>query len=111
MNELRKRIESEYKVANGTIQDPGKFEGCMLWAPYFYWNVLEGHCDNVVFDENDKEYSVFIINDEDRAIFPELSAEDYAVVLYETDQGFVGCPALSKVRYEQFLNEIEEGGE
>ena len=35
----RQEIESSYKIENGRIRSPGKFEGEMIYVP-FYWNVF-----------------------------------------------------------------------
>jgi len=84
----RDEITNEYNVdENGIIRSPGKFEGEMVYAPYFWDAYLNGMADN-----DDGEVLTFNINDEDRAQFPEL-ADVKAIDLINTDQGFVYCTA------------------
>ena len=84
----RQEIVSEYKVdAGGRIQSPGKFEGEMLYAPYFWDAYLNGWADS-----DDGEVLTFDVTDDDRREFPEL-AEIKAIDLINTDQGFVYCTA------------------
>jgi hypothetical protein len=39
-------IEMDYKVVNGRIRNPGKFEGEMLYVPYFWEAYLNGCADS-----------------------------------------------------------------
>jgi hypothetical protein len=80
----RQDILNEYKVnAQGIIESPGKFEGEMLYVP-FYWNVAMNGFAN--FD-NGKVFG-FVIEPEDKVMFPELG-ETTKLYLEESDQGFV----------------------
>lgn len=79
----RAEIEREYKVVDGVIRSPGKFEGEPVYAPYFWDAFLSG-----MVDEDDGEYLYFDVNDDDRRIFPELKDVN-RVSLREDDQGFV----------------------
>ncbi len=83
----RQEIEQTYNVsAHGTIESPGQFEGEMLYAPYFWDMVLDG-CGESIFD-GDLEISVFDVNDEDLAMFPELGNTD-KIALWQNEQGFI----------------------
>lgn len=73
-----------------TITTPGKFEGEHVYVPHYWEQSLDGGPDATTYDEDDTEYSVFYIDDDDRARFPQLTGV-YALVLYEDDQGFVWC--------------------
>jgi len=80
----RKRIEDEWTLKDGVVQDPGKFEGEMLYVIYF-WNLyLDGWSDS-----DDSKILSFKVTAEDKAVFPELGRRRKAVKLYEDDQGFV----------------------
>ncbi len=84
----REEITNEYNVnEHGIIQNPGQFEGEMLYAPYFWDAYLNGMADN-----DDGEVLTFEVNDEDRNSFPEL-ADVKEVDLIQTDSGFVYCTA------------------
>jgi hypothetical protein len=81
----RKQIIKEYKVdAQGIILSPGKFENEPLYVPYFWDAYLNG-----MADEDDGMVLTFLVNDEDRAEFPELK-DIKVVTLAQTDDGFVG---------------------
>lgn len=84
----RTQIEQAYDVdANGIIRSLGKFEGEMLYAPYFYEEWLNGGADDV------NNVSYFEIEAEDRLEFPELIGV-YGVCFEESEQGFVYCHAF-----------------
>jgi hypothetical protein len=81
----REDILAQYDVdESGRIRDPGKFEGEMLYVPYFYGFYLNGLFD----DEDDTGKLVFYVTEEDRKEFPELKNRKI-IRLYETQQGFV----------------------
>jgi hypothetical protein len=64
----REDILREYKVnEQGIIQSPGKFEGEMLYVPFYLEVAMNGFAN---FD-NGQVYG-FIIEPEDRVMFPEL---------------------------------------
>jgi hypothetical protein len=87
---------------NGIIQDPGKFEGCPIWVPYFWEKGLSGYADlddGIVFG--------FQVDQEDIDLFPDL--EDVNVVaLEEDDLGFVhySTDYTSIADLEQQLSEV-----
>jgi hypothetical protein len=82
----REEIIAQYNVgSDGIIRSPGKFEGEMLYAPYFWDCYLNGCAD-----DDDGEVLTFIIGPDDVAIFPELS-DRKSLRLWECDQGFVHC--------------------
>ena len=80
----RKQIEAEYAISEaGTIESPGKFEGEMIYAPYFYDFLLDGGAD----DDVDGVAS-FTVNKEDRVEFPELAGVS-SILIEEDEQGFI----------------------
>lgn len=84
----RDEILAAYKVdANGIIRSPGKFEGEMLYVPYFWDMALQGF-SNMEFDDEDNRTDAFTINADDRALFPELG-DAARIELFESEQGFV----------------------
>ena len=75
---------TDYTIADGRVTSPGKFQGEPRWVPYFYalddeLQVEDGAC--VVC-------RAFQLTPEERRQFPELKTT-FAVVLAETDDGFV----------------------
>jgi len=83
----REEILSQFKVdEHGIIRDPGKFEGEMIYSPYFYDLCMDGACDQEDYD-GDTLLSYFDISAEDIKEFPELE-EIKRIVCWESDQGF-----------------------
>lgn len=94
----------EYTLSQtGVIQNPGMFEGCMLWVPYFWDIALDG-----VFDEQPGGVISIPVTKEDKDYFKALESEYPQVQclrevarmlrrrnrirLYQRDDGFV-CEA------------------
>lgn len=80
----RKEIEEGYEIdERGVIRSPGKFEGEMLYAPYFWEALLNGESDG---EQDDMDW--FTVQDEDCQQFPELTDVE-KVGLRTDDMGFV----------------------
>ena len=80
----------DYKLHNGIIAEPGKFEGDPLYVPYFWDMALQGLADDDYFDEGDVLISVFQITEKYAATFPELESEiGMLIEVWENEQGFV----------------------
>jgi hypothetical protein len=82
-------ILSNYEVNNaGVITSPGKFEGQMLYLPFFWDVFLNGFAD----DDNGNKITI-LISPEDIKMFPEIigwrGCGKIMVQFRETDQGFV----------------------
>lgn len=70
--------------SRGLITDPGKFEREPLYVPAFWERMLEGWA----YDTGPNSEVIFHITETDRQEWPEL--QDWAaIVLWETDNGFV----------------------
>jgi hypothetical protein len=82
--DARQSVLDHYKVENGRIVSPGKFEGEPIYAPYFYEDSLNGGWDYVSPGHFKDE-----ITKADRVAFPEIPKRKRVVHLYETDDGFV----------------------
>lgn len=81
----RAEIIRDYDVdADGVIRSPGKFEGEMLYVP-FYWDAYLNGCA----DRDDGRVLGFDITAEDREMFPELPKRKRTIRLVESDTGFV----------------------
>jgi hypothetical protein len=79
----RQDIEREYRVVDGIIQSPGKFEGEAVYVPYFWDAYLNG-----MADRDDGKILGFDIDFTDKAMFPELKNRR-TVKLYQREDGFV----------------------
>lgn len=80
----REEIEKQFNVKDGRIVSPGKFEGEMVYLPFFWEMFLDGAADN-----DDGKVISIKIEPKDREMFPELGTRQKRVRFYETDQGFV----------------------
>jgi hypothetical protein len=89
----RQEILDAYTVSKyGHIQSPGKFEGEMLYAPYFHeqdgeeLSYMEDGCGEYVY--------LVDVTDEDRTEFPELGDARYVLVI-ESEHGFVSVARVA----------------
>ena len=79
---IRFRLIDEYRVSEGVITAPGKFQHEPVFAPYFWDQYMNG----LAMEEGDD--LIFEISAEDEQVFPEL--KDHSVVtLREDELGFV----------------------
>jgi hypothetical protein len=76
--------QCQYKVENGIIRSPGKFEGEAEYVPYFWDSVMEGGGD---FEARGDIIGCYI-TPEEKLRFPTLRRRR-TVKLYERDDGFV----------------------
>tara|TARA_R100000306_G_C4272634_1_gene90952 strand:- start:266 stop:541 length:276 start_codon:yes stop_codon:yes gene_type:complete len=65
------------------VSRPGKFEGCEIYAPFYYDCMLDGDGE-----ELDDGCLRFDVRSSEVKMFPELANTKY-VDLYEDDNGFV----------------------
>lgn len=70
------------------VENPGKFEGCSRYIPYYHAIMQDGGADDEEWDENDNVTYVFEVSNEDVDMFEELNEVEY-VRFYEDDNGFV----------------------
>ena len=69
----RQEIVDTYTITErGTISNPGKFEGEMLYVPFFYDLFLAGFSDRERDLDPDESIIGFDLCDADRDRFPEL---------------------------------------
>lgn len=88
MLENRESIETEYRVVDGIIRNPGKFEACAVFAPYYYGLALDGMASQVVYESDGTPVDVFEVESRDVSMFPELDGAE-AVAVWTDDSGFV----------------------
>jgi hypothetical protein len=100
---LREDVLSEYTVnESGVIQTPGKFEGEMLYVPYFWDSYLDGLSDREI-----EGFIYFKVVERDLENFPELAGADY-IALVERDNGFVHASLLSSKLFEGIVRRARE---
>jgi len=88
---------------NQCVKDHGKFEGEPAYVPHLWECYLNG-CEDERLDCDGVYYSVYFVDDELRTKFPTLlDAKDYAIALWESEQGFVNSERFTQKQYEQFV--------
>ena len=89
----RESLLNEYKVVDGRIVSPGKFEGEPVFAPYFWELALEGFADS----DNGKVFGFRLKMSGQDASNPfavelrQWLGRKTSLKLYEDSQGFVHC--------------------
>ena len=95
----RVEIETEYTITTGVIRNPGKFEGEMLYAPYFYDCSNDGE---FLCGLDDGEYVTLVeVGAEDREQFPEIDATTTFIKVRESEQGFVSVTELTDAQADK----------
>ena len=85
MNKILANLLKHYDInEKGMIISPGKFQGEMIYVPYYWEAFLSGWADR-----DDGKVLGFDITPEDRAIFGLMLKGRRTVRLYERDDGFV----------------------
>lgn len=69
--------------ANGAIKNPGRFQGQMLYVPYFWDMGLEGFADR-----DDGQTFGFDLTENDKKKFPELRGRR-TIKIYQRNDGFI----------------------
>lgn len=102
---------SDRKQWEEAVAGPGKFEGEPAYVPYFYEFGLNTQCDYEAYDALETYYQAFKVRENDTSIFPELVGT-YAVVLWESDNGFVNSASFdSEEDFDKAWSEIENDGQ
>jgi hypothetical protein len=102
-------METIRKEGEEAVKGPGKFEGEQRYSPYFYDAIMDGGIgEDFYFGEGKPEYTLYILEKEDKDIFPELE-NVYGVCLWESEQGFFNCiPLDSKEDYDSEYANLSE---
>jgi hypothetical protein len=89
---------------HGLIKSPGKFEGELVFSPYFYEQSLDGSAEELAYmTDGVGEYVCLVsVNQDDRKLFPELSDDTAFVAVCESAQGFVNCQELTEERANEW---------
>ncbi len=85
----RQKVVEEFRVEDGFIRSPGKFEGERPYVPFYYELFLDGCSDG----DGDDDSILFTVSEEDMVEFPELAKDGYkdsdTLRLCVRDDGFV----------------------
>lgn len=105
--EIKKQYEVETDARGNTrIRSLGKFQSEPAYTVYFWDQFLNG-----CFDEDTAGSLFFIVTDEDRTEFPELT-ETYGIAISENNNGFVDSYRLkTQKEYDEAVkncNELDE---
>ena|SRR6185437_11788284 len=108
----RKEIEAEYRIENGTILSPGKFEGEAIYAPHFSEFASDGEILETMEDGSGAFVALVEIEAEDRAAFPEIEDGEFALVTENSD-GFVMVSVISAAKADSLRAMVtrEDDGE
>ena len=102
------------------IREPGKFEGLLLSAVFYYNLAMEGFSDGEIDlslpaeDGDDEDYTdgpfadYFELDEDDWTLWPELHGDKY-IGLYTDDYGFLRV--LDSAEVERLLDEDASEGE
>ena len=109
-------VRREFEMTEwGTIKGPGKFEGEMPWVVLAYESELDGHSDDILYDEYDRPTHIHIVTDEMRAAwgFHDKDMFDdgdtvYACQTYQSDSGFVIGYWLTRAEYDSVYEAYEK---
>lgn len=88
------------------IMTPGKFEGEPDWLPELWERALDGDSDDTLYD-GDTPIDVFYLNPELRAR-TDADDMDYAILMWETDQGFVCQRFVTERQLDNYRAELED---
>ena len=93
VKEIRAEIESEYRVVDGVIHSPGKFECEAVWVPYFWDLFMEGEGEEVMDEDGEEVATRFRVDAEEEEAFADVLGGELrcgaTVELFEDSQGFV----------------------
>ena len=98
---------------NNCVANFGKFEGEPAYVPFLWDYYMNGFEEKHLYCGTEYN-SIYFVDNELRAKFPDfLDLDDFAVVLWETEQGFVESECLTKPQYDAFVSDCEsaEDGE
>ena len=101
---METRTVAEYEA---DVRRPGKFEGSLRFAPYFYEYRNNGQMSDGFTTVSGLAYDMFEIDSDDVALFPELSGDE-CVVLLEDNFGFVSASTCTKKEWDYFVEENTE---
>ena len=100
-------IEYDYD-AQGYITSKGKFEVEQWFIPVL-WDEVENNCDEIIYDELDnKPYYIFFIQNNELLKREYIGKDDYVLILYERDDGFVVSGIHTELGYDFFMRGIDE---
>lgn len=103
METMQDVINEGWTLKRGIIQDAGKFQAEAWYAPIVYDWYLSGDRGEEIADDG-FEANAYVLDDATRARF-ELDGDVYALLLSESDQGFVYVSELTEGAYLDLVAE------
>ena len=91
----------------GIIQNPGRYEGEMIYVPHFWEQNDE---DRRVGDPDYIEWRVFEVTEDDKAEFPELAKDRVThIAIHENDDGSLEMELLGQYyTLEEFKQDVAD---
>jgi hypothetical protein len=74
--------------------NPGKFEGEPLYVEDF-WQFVLGGAEDETIDDNETPVAVFLLDTDQRTRYG-FDEQDHALLIWESDQGFVNSRIMSE---------------
>jgi hypothetical protein len=90
---------NEFRIDDGVIRTPGKFEGEPAYVPYF-WDAVGNGFSETLHWSGDEVTDIVEIGEEDRAEWPEIPADAVAIHIQEMG-GFVYGELLTERELEE----------
>jgi hypothetical protein len=106
----RQEVLETYSVRDGVIENLGKFEGEAIFVPAFWDESANGMCNEISFPDGETIY-VAELTDNDRKEWPEIDPDTFALLMSESDQGFVTCEQASAERVAALQSEADAAWE
>lgn len=103
---LRQEIECDYRVVDGGIITPGKFQGEALYAVAVYYTARLGFIEQIGWPD-ETSTDLLEIDQDWRDAFPEIHADTYAIVGDEDNNGFYCIRELTEAQLKD-LNEANK---
>ena len=109
MSAIDRKAELMTEWPKGYVTALGKFEGEPISTIYFWDLMMDGRSDETLY-EGDTPIEVFFVDDDDRILW-DLSADTYAVAVYETSTGFVMKHEWTQNKYDDTVNICAQSGD
>jgi predicted nucleic acid-binding Zn-ribbon protein len=108
----RKAVIDDYDVdESGVITTPGRFEGGMIYEPYFWDTITNASSDYDIEDTDGIVHSMVSIMQEEYGYFPELVEDGKpaeCIHMYVDENGFVFSELISRDMWDEFESSIED---
>lgn len=92
------------------ITTPGKFEGCPDYLPKVWEWVVDGCSDDTIYDtRSERAIDVFLLDSDVRDLVgSHADDDDYAMLVWESEQGFVYHCYVTEQEYADYRTLVEQ---